>query len=147
MSNDGKKIVLTLKQVNSITFAPTGEIEPNTPGNIDYIPPYTDYDACPLSYSLACPLPVFTGNVGYIGFEFSLFNSVVGNPSVTQVRIGAISGSSANSVTYNLPNSTPNYFSGSLFISHGTYAPFIQFINSGSVLSTCNYPSSSVIVS
>jgi len=138
MSNTGKKIVLTLKQVNSVTFVPTGNTEPNDPLNPDYIPPYTDFVTCPISNSLACPIPVFTGYTGSLGFEFSLFDSVVNNPSVSKINVVAISQSiSIGSSSFSLPNITPTYFSGSIGLSSGSYTINIQYLSGSTVINTC----------
>lgn len=146
MSNTGKKIVLTLMQVNSVTFVPTGLTESNDPSNPDYIPPYNDFVTCPISYSFACPLPIFTGYTGSIGFEFSLYNSVVTNPQVTSVNVLAISQSvTKGSASFFLPNSTPNYFSGSISVIHGTYSSSIQYMSGSSVLTTCTNTSSIIV--
>lgn len=144
MGNTGKKIVLTLKQVNSITFAPTGLTEPNDPSSPDYIPPSTDFVECPVSNSLACPLPIFTASGSSIGFEFSVFNSVIMNPQVSSIKVSAISSSvTIKSASFSLPNSTPNYFSGSLLsLATGSYTTTIQYLSGSSVLSTCTNTSS-----
>lgn len=147
MSNTGKKIVLTLKQVNSITFAPTGLTEPNDPSNPDYIPPYTDYVECPLSYSLACPNSIITGYTGLMGFEFSVYNSVINNPQVNQILVTAISNSiGINSASFSLPNVTPNYFSGSISLPPGSYNLRVEYKSGSISLTSCN-PTSSIIVS
>lgn len=146
MANDGIKIVLTLKQVNSVTFLPTGLTENNTPGTPEYIPPYTDYADCPVSYSLACPVAIFQGNSGSIGFEFSLYDSVVMNPQVSSVNVLAISQSATKgSASFHIPNSTPNYFSGSIFVTHGTYTSSIQYMSGSSILTTCTNTSSIIV--
>ena len=147
MSNTGKKIVLTLKQVNAITFAPTGLTEPNDPGEgADYIPPYTDYVSCPLSYSLACPIPIFSPLPNIIGVEFSLYNSVVDNPNVTGARVNAISHSITHSVNFSFASATPNYYSSSIAgLLPGTYTTNIQFLSGSSVVSTCTYTASVVV--
>lgn len=148
MSNTGKKIVLTLKQVNSITFAPTGLTEPNTFGTSEYIPPYTDLISCPLTNSLSCPIAVITGLSGSLGFEFSLLTSTVNNAQVSSVKVEAISASSImGSSSFALPNSTPNYFSGSIgSLVHGVYTLNILFLSGSSVLSTCTNNTGSVTV-
>jgi hypothetical protein len=140
MANTSKKIVLTLKQVNSITFVPNGNVEPNDPSSAEYIPPYPDTVSCPISNSFACPLPIFTGYTGSIGFEFSLFDSVVTNPSVKKVSVVAISQSiSRGSSSFSLPNSTPTYFSGSIgSLASGSYTVNIQYISGSTIVNTCS---------
>lgn len=147
MSNTGKKIVLTLKQVNAITFAPTGLTETNDPADgSDYIPPYTDYVACPLSYSLACPIPIFSPLTNIIGVEFSLYNSVIDNPQVSHIKVNAISQSITHSITFTPAEPTPNYYSSSIGgLVPGTYTTNIQFLSGSSVLSTCTYTASVVV--
>ena|ERR1700749_1343989 len=147
MSNTGKKIVLTLKQINAQTFFPTGLTEPNTPGDPNYIPPYNDFITCPISNSLACPLPVFTGGTLNIGFEFSVFNSVISNPQVSAVRVTAISQSiDQGHVQFSLPHVPTNYFSGSINVSSaGIYSMNIQYFSGSSVLTTCTNTSSIVV--
>lgn len=147
MNNTGKNIVLTLKQINSQTFLPNGVVETNTPGTPEYIPPYNSTN-CPVSYSLVCPLAVINGHSGSIGFEFSLYNSVVDNPNVSSINILAISQSITRaSSSFNLPNITHNYFSGSILpLIHGSYTVSIQYLSGSSVLATCaNTASISVI--
>lgn len=145
MSNTGKKIVLTLKQINAQTFRPTGLTESNTPGSPDYIPPYNDFASCPITYNLACPVPIFSPYPNTIGIEFSLYNSVVNNPQVTNVRVNAITQSIVQGST-TFPTGwmpTPNYYSGSIYgLPSGTYTLNIQFLSGSTVLSTCNYTSS-----
>lgn len=145
MSNTGKKIVLTLMQVNPVTFVSTGLTEANEPSSPDYIPPYNDFVTCPISNSLACPVPIFTGHSASIGFEFSLFNSVVTNPQVTSVKVLAISQSITRaSSSFVLPNSTPNYFSGSVggSLASGTYSVSIQYFSGSTSITTCTNTSS-----
>jgi hypothetical protein len=144
MSNTGKKIVLTLKQVNSVTFAPTGLTEPNSPADgASYIPPYNDFVTCPISYSLACPLPVFSSFTGSVGMEFSVYNSVVDNPNVSSIKVNAASQSVTHSLTFIPAAPTPNYYSGSISgLTTGTYVMSIQYVSGSSILSTCNYTSS-----
>lgn len=143
MSNTGKKIVLTLKQINSTTFAPTGLTETNTIGTPEYIPPYNSFD-CAISNSLSCPLPIFSGFSGSIGFEFSTFTSVSSNPLVTSVNVQAISQSiSRGNTQFILPNGTPNYFSGSIgSLSHGSYTLNIQYLSGSTALTNCASTSS-----
>lgn len=144
MSNTGKKIVLTLKQVNSVTFAPTGLTEPNNPADgSDYIPPYNDFVTCPISYSLACPVPIFSPLASIVGVEFSLFNSVVDNPKVSSIQAFAASHSVTHSISFGLTGSAPNYFSSSITgLTTGTYTVGIQFLSGSFVLTTCNYTAS-----
>lgn len=148
MSNTGKKIVLTLKQINSVTFAPTGLTEANTFGTPEYIPPYTDFIICPLTNSLSCPIIVSSGFIGSIGFEFSLLSSTVDNVQVKSVNVVAVSQSlSRGSSSFTLPNTTPNYFSGSIgSLSHGTYTLNIQFVSGSTILSTCTNNTGSILV-
>lgn len=148
MSNTGKKIVLTLKQVNSVTFAPTGLTESNTFGTPEYIPPYTDFIACPLTNSLSCPIIISSGFTGSIGFEFSLLSSTIDNIQLKSVNVIAISQSiTRGSSSFVLPNATPNYFSGSIgSLVHGTYTLNIQFVSGSTLLSTCTNNTGSISV-
>ena len=148
MGNTGKKIVLTLKQVNSVTFAPTGLTEPNTFGTPEYIPPTTDTIDCPISNSLSCPVTIASGFTGSLGFEFSLFTSTVTNPQVSSVKVIAISQSlPIASSSFALPHATPHYYSGSISVPHGIYTLNVQFISGSSVLSTCTNNTGSISVS
>ena len=138
MANDGIKIILTLKQIDLGTGLPTGLTKNNVITDPNYIAPYTDLTACPISYSLACPIVVATAWTGSILYEFSTYNSVVTNPNVLTVRVTSISQSNIiNTVNYTLPNATGNYFSGSISASLGTYTLNVSYVSGSTVLTTC----------
>lgn len=144
MPNTGKKIILTLKQINSSTFLPTGLTEPNDPSSPDYLPPVNDPIDCPISNSLVCPVPIIVGYAGAIGFEFSLFNSVVDNPQISSVKVIAVSQSATKgSSSFSLPNNPTNYFSGSIgTLIPGSYSVNIQYFSGSTSLTTCSNTSS-----
>lgn len=139
MSNTGTKIVLTLKQIVSGSGTPTGLTEPNLPSEPEFISPYVDISACPISFSMTCPVVAATGG-SILEFEFSLANSVVNNPDITTVKVLAISQSiTQGTITFPLPNSTPNYFSGSFnSLTLGSYSLSVQYFSASIVQKSCS---------
>jgi len=149
MANTGVKIVLTLKEINDLTGLPTGNTKPNDPEDPDYIAPSTDLTDCPISFDTTCPIPIITGGVGIFEYEFSIINSVLNNPSVAKIEIAAMGGGTPFGTTVvTLPNSSGNYFGGSITgLDPDTYSLRVRYLDaSNTVVQTCN-PADTVVVS
>lgn len=121
MANTGNLIILTLQQVASPCPAPwTGcdcapgcPTKPNVPTDPNYEPTVQNLDLCPITYTTTCPSVVATGENDSIEFEFALLTSVVNNPALAKVKIKAmITTVEHGSVTFVLPGTSGNYFSG-----------------------------------
>lgn len=113
MANTGEKIVLTLKEMETVSNTPTGDTKSNDPLNSDYIAPYNDFTACPLSYTLTCVPVVVTGGAGTVEYEFSIPNSTKNNPALESFRIKVMSGATVKGTkTFNKPFS--NFNSGTI---------------------------------
>lgn len=139
MSNTGTKIVLTLKQIA------TGATKPDTVGDPNYIAPYTDLTACPITFGTSCPLIAATGVTGSVQFEFSLPNSVVNNPAIDTVKFVASSSVAATvkSQSFSLPVAEINYFGGVVTgLPVGFYNVLIQYLLGASLVTTCTYTAS-----
>ena len=140
--NTSVKIVLTLKQINEITGIPTGLTKLNQTGDPDYIAPYIDLTACAITYNTACPVLAATAFVTSINFEFSLDNPVINNPNIKTVRVNAKIGTTTiTTKVFSLPNTTPNYFNGTLsgLTSATSYVLSIDYLDaSNNIYASCN---------
>lgn len=87
MSNTGRKIVVTLKQFDQTTSTYPGVTKPNSPGDIDYIPPTQDLTECPLPTGYSCPVFAFVKGSDNFFYSFSLAPSNYANPAVLKVRV------------------------------------------------------------
>lgn len=58
MENTGYFIVTVLEEIDIVTGLPTGRIKDNLPDDPDYIPPYIDYDACPIPTTTTTTIPI-----------------------------------------------------------------------------------------
>lgn len=139
MSNTGKKIVLTLKKIQNPGTIDTGLRKDNLPADTDYIAPYNDLSACPLTYANTCPVVKYTSDAdaGTLEYEFSLANAVVNNPAVVKIVVQETT--SLNEQEYVLPNTpSPNYFRGSFTGLVGVQGLEITYYNTLDVLvQTC----------
>jgi hypothetical protein len=139
--NTGEKIVLTLKQEISGSGIPTGLTKPDIIGDPDYIAPYVDLIACPITFNTACPLASGTSGSNSIEFEFSLPNSVVNNPAINLIKVMALSSSgfAPTSVSFTLPNTPTNYFHSTLFsLGHAAYTLNIQYFSGSNFVRSCS---------
>jgi hypothetical protein len=148
MANTGIKLVLTDKEVESpcpypytgCTCAPGCPTKPNVVGDPNYIAPYQDLIACPITYSEDCPVPIYTTGSTTFEIEFSLNNDVVTNPSIAHIVL-SITGGGTFSFTFTLPNTpSPNWFSHVFTGLTGatSYTLTITYTDSSnSVIATC----------
>jgi len=145
MANTGTEIVLTLKEV-LLPYppgTPTGNTKPNTPGDPDYIAPYTNLTNCPVTADTSCPLFDATGGSGLIEFEFSLLGSVTINPAIASVKIQLYASDGTTlqqEKTYTLPMTpTPNYKVDTFTsVVAGTHIISSVYLDSGAgVIDTC----------
>jgi hypothetical protein len=142
MANTGRKLVLTLKEVQNPGSIPTGETKTNLSSDADYIAPYEDLDDCPVVYTLDCPSVEYSMNDDdtTLYYEFSLPNSVVDNPLLAKIRVTLNTGPEDD---FLLPNSTPNYFVGEFAGLNPLLVPYsiiITYLDSeDTVLQTCEF--------
>lgn len=141
MANTGQKVVLTLEQVDDTTGVPTGLTKNNTPGDPDYIAPYTDLTDCPITTSFTCPANIIaTGYTnGTAQFEFSLPPNTTNYPGLGRIKIRVMNSVPAEvtNVIFTIPNGvTLNYFSGAVtgLAASTTYTLRIQYLDSSNVL-------------
>lgn len=99
-NNTGTKIVLSLKEINSLTGIPTGQIKENNPTDPDYKPQYQDLYTCPVTYTLECPVATYTVTGSVAEYEFSILKSTYSNPLLVTFRINQV-----DTVTSTLLNS------------------------------------------
>lgn len=143
MSNSGFKKYNTLIQVNSL-LVPTGLTKPNSPLDLDYIPPSYDITSCPLptttSTTTTTTLPSFLFN----GFNTSDFNNILTRLLQTS-DLTEIAG-------FTLPNSgvssTESYLSSSetsfivdVYFAAGLYNTTIQVYEGLSSVFSADYNS------
>lgn len=144
MANTGIKIVLTLDEYQE-PYPPGTYIEskPNDPTDPDYIAPYQDLVACPITTDTTCPYFLATGMAGSIQYELSLTSGVVANTNISKILI--IVWDSTNTTqqatqTITLPLTPVNtYTYGTITsIPTGTHNIDIQYLNSSDVVqATC----------
>jgi hypothetical protein len=142
MSNTGTKIVMRLKKVSSPGGVPTGDTAPNsqflddgvTP-NPDYIPPYSDLTACPITYDTACPSTILIDTQSDIKFEFALPDSTVKNSAIAYIHVTLTTGSGSDVDFVRFDPAFTNYFNG-LFTRPvaGSYAFRVDYYNSSDVI-------------
>jgi hypothetical protein len=141
MANTGKVLVLTLKEVHSTNGATTGNTKTNAVEDADYIAPYLDVTKCPITYTTTCPVVKATGLDDSLVFEFGLPNSTIFNPAIATVRVKImLSGSPVDQVDFALPNSTDNYFTGTVtgLLTGTAYTIEIDYLNEASdVVGNC----------
>lgn len=145
MANNGIKTYITLNQVEGpcpVPCTPTGNVKNNAPSDPDYIAPYQDLVACPVTYTLDCPVVIWSGTTNSILTEFSLEPNVVNNPSVKSIRTSLKQGSTTiSSYTFTLPNTpSPNYFNHTFPTLTGTssFDYIVEYLNaSNTVVKTC----------
>jgi len=145
MANTGRKIVITLKEIDvNHGNTPTGQTKPNISSDPDYVDPYVDLTACPLEFVDTCPEIAGTGQVQKIELEFNLPDGVIKNPNIKKVRVSALNPSNVvgSTQTITLPNTpTPNYFHLYLLsLTTGvTYHITIEYLNaSNAVVKSCS---------
>lgn len=85
--NTGYITVLSLKQINVNTGNPTGEVKANEPTDADYIAPYLDESACPITYDLVCPTATYTQTGISMEYEYSLKPSTYANPALDHIDL------------------------------------------------------------
>lgn len=140
MGNTGRKIILQLKELAQPSNTPTGNVKPNVAGEADYVAPYQDLTACPVTFDTVCPSPVLTNTGTPVSYEFALPDSSIKNPSVASITVSLVN--SSNVVVDSDVFSTPftNYFTGSLTPSgSGNYTIRVEYKdNIGTVLQNCN---------
>lgn len=141
MANTGKKIILTLKEIDTNAPGdPPRSTKANNIGDVDYVAPYVDTEDCPIVYDTTCPLVVLIDKRNYLLFEFSLKDTVVKNPAIDKIKIDLMSGgSSIENQSYDAPF-TSNYFSG-FFVkpAAGTYSWTVSYLDSSDVvLKSCS---------
>ena len=142
MANTGVKIVLTLKEVElpcPVPCTPTGATKPNVSGEADYIAPYIDTTACPIVAALDCPVPVVSTGFtdGDAEFEFFVTNSTLAVANLAKIKIKfMLAAVETASQVFVLPNTTPNYFSGTVtgLAASTTYDIEIDYLNASDVL-------------
>lgn len=143
--NTGMKIVLTLKEIDENTEVPTGEIKDNVIEDPDYIAPYEDLTACPVTYALTCPtdlVTTFTDPLNTLEWEFSLPNAVIDNPAIVTIEVQAYNIGTASvegsPINYTTPFSS-NYFGGTFTgLTGGSYGIRIRYLDgSAAVLTNC----------
>lgn len=141
MPNTGKKLVLTLKEIQNPGAVDTGDTKDNLSSDADYIAPYTDLVDCPVVYTTECAVVKYTRSVDEtsLEYEFSLSNAVVENPVIVKITVELDSGGFID--TFVLPNTpSPNYFSGSFAgLTAGTpYVITVKYWDvSDNVVATC----------
>ncbi len=122
MANTGKKIVLTLNEVATPypPGTPTGNTKPNMIGDPDYIAPYNDLTACPVTSGTTCPELIATGGNDLIQYEFSMPPSVTSNPALAKVRIKVMDSGGVTElygITYTFPMSPQTNYKSATFTS------------------------------
>lgn len=139
MANTGKKIVLTLKEVETPypPGTPTGNTKPNIVGDPDYIEPYISPD-CSVTGNTDCPELIATGGNDIIEFEFSIPTSVSSNPIISSIKIRVMDSGGVSEiygVTFAFPMvPATNYKSGSFTsVTPATYQIAAQYLNSSDV--------------
>ena len=144
MANTGKKIVLTLKEIENPGAVETGETKTNLASDPDYIAPYEDLVDCPIIYTTACPIVKYTRSADELTllYEFSLPNAVVNNPIIKKITVELDSGGFID--TYVLPNTpSPNYFVGD-FAGLTPATPYVMTVKyldvTDAVVETCVIP-------
>lgn len=106
-NNTGTKVVLTLKEVYSVTNIPTGNIKLNTIGDPDYISPYEDLVNCPVTYTQTCPDVIFTVVSNVAQYEYSLSTTTKNNPAINNILLNQVDTvTSAILNTYTIPKNS-----------------------------------------
>lgn len=135
MSNTGRKIVLTLKEIAH----PAENVvatKANTLGDPDYIAPSIDTTDCPVTYTLNCPASLLIDTTTGYKYEFSLPNSTINNPSLHHIIVSVTNGTNTYTQTFNLPFT--NYFSGNFVSAGAGYTQTTTYYDSGNnVIHTC----------
>lgn len=137
MPSTGIQIFITLNQ-GEMPCPPctplTGLEKPNTPGDPDYIAPALNLGACPIVPVLDCPVEVIaTGFTdGTAEYEFSQTPSSLAVANLAKIKIKFMSGvTEVASDVFVLPNSSPNWFSGTVsgLTASTTYTIQIDYLN------------------
>lgn len=135
--NNGRKIVLSLEEINASTSVPTGSTKPNVEGDPDYIAPYTDLTDCPFTATTTCPDAIGTVTTDSFEVEFSIIGSVYGNSLIQDIKV-VIKQGSTEIQTETVPKST---FVNVLFetLTSGTeYTIDVIYLdNVGGTVATC----------
>lgn len=140
MSNNGRKIVLTLRKRNTTTNTLTGDTKPNVPGDPDYIPPSTDLVNCPIDGDpLECPVVSAEEGGDNISYSFALPAGTLANPSLVTVQVVLKSSAPAVIATHSYTDFDPNYYASSFTgLAPGTYTIDIVLKDGGgATLATC----------
>lgn len=141
MANTGRVIVLTLQEEEVPGYIPTGNTKVNEVSDEDYIPPYIDTEACPVTYTTDCPDLIATGLDDSVVFEFALQNDVVLNPAIAYVKVKAmLVGVEQGNVTFTLPITAVNYFNDVItgLADSATYDIDVDYLDSSlSVVQNC----------
>lgn len=116
-SNTGRKIVLTLKEVDfNNANMPTGQTKINAQGDANYIAPAIDVSACAITYTTDCPVDQVTTFAGdTLEWEFSIASSVKNNPSIAKIQVYAYNLDTASTEGSPIEYTSPydyHYFSG-----------------------------------
>lgn len=147
MANTGKKIVLTLKQVDQATGAPSGMTKPNAQDDPDYIAPYKDTKDCPIVADTTCPVLLTTGKTASIELELNVTNGVLSNSNIRKIKVKIMDGGGTVeqvSKVYNLPFSPSTNYKYDLVaeIPVGVHKMQIDYLNGAdSIVANCSdYP-------
>lgn len=142
-ANTGQQKTDQLKQLDANNAnTPTGLTKPNTPGP-NYIAPVTNLAACPITYTLTCPIKIATLSGSVLDYEMSIVSSVKNNAAIAKIVISAYNVTTAlvegTPVTITAPF-TISYFNGSFtgLTPSVNYTIKVEYFNVGNVVTqTC----------
>lgn len=142
MANTGIQTFTTLDQ-GTMPCPPctplTGVTKPNVQGDPDYIAPALNLAACPVTPVLDCPVAVIaTGFTdGTAQYEFSQTPGSLAVANLAKIKIKfMLTGVETASDVFVLPNTSPNFFQGSVsgLAASTTYTIEIDYLNSSDAL-------------
>ena len=147
-TNNGYVNYETLYEFDVATLVPTGNIKPNDPLDIDYIPPFFDVTLCPITYTSGCPITVRTippaPNNTVLTYELQFDASTVANPAISSIVVNLVNSTLSvdeSSHTYNSPYTefSDSYVSSGFTLSSpaNTYTTRIEYYSGATLINTC----------